>query len=237
MPRPARVPPDRILAAAAAEFAACGFAGARVDRIARRARVNKAMLYYHFGSKKSLYREILRRTFSDAAERLHAVTVEGGPAASRVDRAIAVMADVARERPFLAAIMLREIAEGGAHLDRQTLTVLSEVPRAFAAIVVHGTATGAFRPLHPFAAYFTMFAPVLLFIAAEPIRRELAAGGLMKLPALTPDAFVQHAQECVRRAFAADTPRGQRRTTARAGRHAKAPVNGTTRSLVSQGRG
>ena len=50
MSRPARVSPDAILAAAALEFAERGFAGARVDRIARRARVNKAMLYYHFKS-------------------------------------------------------------------------------------------------------------------------------------------------------------------------------------------
>ena len=237
MSRPARVPPDRILAAAAAEFAACGFAGARVDRIARRARVNKAMLYYHFGSKKSLYREILRQIFSDAAERLRVVSAEGGPPASRVDRAIAVLAELAHARPFLPAIMLREIAEGGAHLDRRTLEALSGVPRAFAAIVVHGTSTGAFRPLHPFAAYFTMFAPIVLFIAAEPIRRELSAGGLLTLPALTPDAFVRHAQDCVRRAFAADAPQSRRRASARAGAGAKPPVNGTTRSLTTQGRG
>ena len=38
MPRPARVSPDRILGAAAAEFAARGFAGARVDRIAAQSR-------------------------------------------------------------------------------------------------------------------------------------------------------------------------------------------------------
>jgi len=36
---------QRLLAAAAAEFAARGFAGASVERIARAARVNKAMLY------------------------------------------------------------------------------------------------------------------------------------------------------------------------------------------------
>ena len=237
MARPVRVPPDHILTAAATEFAACGFAGARVDRIARRAGVNKAMLYYHFGSKKSLYREILRRTFSHAAERLRAVSAEGGPPAARVDRAITVLVDVARDRPFLPAIMLREIAEGGAHLDPRTLAALAQVPHAFAAIVAHGTSTGAFRPLHPFAAYFTMFAPVVLFIAAEPIRRKLTAGGLMTGPALTSDAFVQHAQDCVRRAFAADTRQSQRRASAREGPRAKPPVNGTTRSLTTQGRG
>ena len=58
----------RILKAALAEFAANGLAGARCEDIARRARVNKRMLFYCFGSKKILYREILRRKFSQRAE-------------------------------------------------------------------------------------------------------------------------------------------------------------------------
>src|SRR5512132_2946075 len=58
---------QRLLTAAAAEFAARGFAGASVDRIARAARVNKAMIYYHFGSKAALYREILRDMFEAVA--------------------------------------------------------------------------------------------------------------------------------------------------------------------------
>ena len=81
MPRPARVSPDRILAAAAVEFAARGFGGARVDRIARRARVNKAMLYYHFKSKQGLYRALLRRTFSLAAARFQAIAASDAPPA------------------------------------------------------------------------------------------------------------------------------------------------------------
>jgi TetR/AcrR family transcriptional regulator len=58
---------EKILAAATAEFAAKGLAGARVDAIARRARVNKQMLYYCFGDKRELYREILRRKFAERA--------------------------------------------------------------------------------------------------------------------------------------------------------------------------
>src|SRR5439155_3632295 len=52
---------ERILAAAFKEFAAQGFAGARVDRIARRAGINKRMLYHYFGDKEGLFREVLRR--------------------------------------------------------------------------------------------------------------------------------------------------------------------------------
>jgi TetR/AcrR family transcriptional regulator len=59
---------EKILAAALTEFSARGFAGARVDAIARRARVNKRMLYYCFGAKQDLYREILRRKIAERAE-------------------------------------------------------------------------------------------------------------------------------------------------------------------------
>jgi AcrR family transcriptional regulator len=58
---------ERILKAALAEFAANGLAGTRCEDIARRARVNKRMLFYCFGSKEELYREILRRKFSERA--------------------------------------------------------------------------------------------------------------------------------------------------------------------------
>src|SRR6266436_1253879 len=97
MARPARVSPDHILAAAALEFAERGFAGARVDRIARRARVNKAMLYYHLKSKERLYRTLLRRTFGLAAERLNAIAARHESPSEKVDLAIAGVAAFMKE--------------------------------------------------------------------------------------------------------------------------------------------
>jgi AcrR family transcriptional regulator len=51
----------RILEAALEEFAAKGFAGARVDAIARSAAINKRMLYHYFGGKEELFQEVVRR--------------------------------------------------------------------------------------------------------------------------------------------------------------------------------
>lgn len=65
----------RILAAAVREFSAKGISGARVDSIAARARVNKRMLYYYFGSKEGLFREILRRRLAEGAAKLRASNV------------------------------------------------------------------------------------------------------------------------------------------------------------------
>jgi len=56
---------QRILEAALQEFSAKGFAGARVDVIAKRARINKRMLYHYFGDKEGLFREVLRRKIAE----------------------------------------------------------------------------------------------------------------------------------------------------------------------------
>ena len=68
----------RILSAALKEFAAKGFAGARVDPIARRAGINKRMLYHYFGSKEGLFKAVLRRKIAE--RRAWGETLSGDPA-------------------------------------------------------------------------------------------------------------------------------------------------------------
>lgn len=51
---PAQQTRERILAAAAEEFGAKGYAGARTAGIAARARVNQQLISYHFGGKRGL---------------------------------------------------------------------------------------------------------------------------------------------------------------------------------------
>lgn len=59
---------DRIVAAATAEFALHGIAGARVERIAKAARTSKERVYAHFGSKDELYRFIAGRELMAMSE-------------------------------------------------------------------------------------------------------------------------------------------------------------------------
>jgi AcrR family transcriptional regulator len=61
---------QRVLAAAAALFAERGFHGTTARDIAQRARVNLAAGHYHFGSKETLYLEVLRAQFVDVMARL-----------------------------------------------------------------------------------------------------------------------------------------------------------------------
>jgi len=63
-----------ILLAARDEFAEHGLGGARVDRIAERAGVNKRLVYYYFGSKHALFLAVLENSYASirqAEQQLH----------------------------------------------------------------------------------------------------------------------------------------------------------------------
>src|ERR1700722_1637586 len=62
--------PGEIIAAALEEFADKGFAGARLDDIARRAGVSKGALYLYFETKEELFRAVVRTA---VAPNLHAI--------------------------------------------------------------------------------------------------------------------------------------------------------------------
>src|SRR5574341_2160153 len=73
-----------ILKSALEEFAQEGLAGARIDHIARAAGVNKALLYYYFRDKESLYGATLEHVFSGLSERLGAVLEQDLPPREKI---------------------------------------------------------------------------------------------------------------------------------------------------------
>ena len=83
----ARPPPPSILAAATKEFAAFGFGGGRVDRIAERAGVNKRMIYHYYGDKRGLYLAVLEQAYHrerSAEQKLELAALEPREAMQRL---------------------------------------------------------------------------------------------------------------------------------------------------------
>jgi TetR/AcrR family transcriptional regulator len=189
--RPTR---DRVFAAAAAEFAAHGFAGASIDRIAAAARLNKAMIYYHFASKADLYAEILRDMFGAVEARVRQAAASTASPEDKVRRFAVAIAAEAELRPHFPPIWFREIAEGGAHLDPRTLQHLAGVVGTLRRIIDEGVRAGRFRRVHPFLVHAGIVGPLLLFFASQRLRGRLEKAGV-PTGALTRDQVLQHVQE------------------------------------------
>ena len=194
-PGPASDPSrELIFAAASREFAARGFAGASVDRIAAAARFNKAMIYYHFGSKAALYRDILREMFRAVGAGVAAVAGSEASPADKIRRFVEAFATAAEARPHFPPIWFREVAEGGAHLDDETLRDMARIVKALGAIVEEGVRAGAFKPVNTLVVHAGIIAPLLLFFASEGIRRRIERIGVRDVMQIDRDHIVAHIQ-------------------------------------------
>jgi len=195
--RRAAQPPDsrdRLLAAAAARFAAGGFAGTSVDAIAAAARVNKAMIYYHFGSKAALYREILRDMFGAVAVRARAAAASAVPPEDKIRAFVEAIAFEADARPHFPPIWFREIAEEGRHLDAATVRNIASVVTALEAIIKEGVSARRFRPMNPVLVHAGIIGPLLLYFASGRMRQRLGRGGVTGASRLRREEIVAHVQ-------------------------------------------
>lgn len=185
---------ERIVSAALQEFAARGFDGAKVDRIARDARVNKAMLYYHFNSKAALFIEILRTQFGAVADAVETVRSAGGSPEQQLRAFVDTIARQALARPHFPHMWLREIADGGRHVDASVIREFRRVLTTLAAILADGHCAGVFRKADPLIVQMGIVAPLMFFAASAPLRER--AGQLMPPQMSAPglDDVINHVQ-------------------------------------------
>src|SRR5690349_19899214 len=185
----------RIVRAAAAEFAARGYAGANMDRLARAARLNTAMICYHFVGKAGLYHPILNDMFGAVSDRVAGVAASAEPAAGKIRPYIAAIAGEAEARPQFPSIWLREIAEGGEHIDRATIGYVRDVLGALGAIIDEGRRAGRFRAIDPLILQGGIVAPLMFFFATTRVRRKLARGGATRAADIPTGEVIAHIQQ------------------------------------------
>lgn len=79
---------EAILAAALEEFAVNGFAGTRLDDIARRAKIAKGTIYLYFADKETLFQELLRAMFAPVVRALETLPATDMPTRDIMERMI-----------------------------------------------------------------------------------------------------------------------------------------------------
>jgi AcrR family transcriptional regulator len=140
-PRDAAATRRRLLDAAAAEFAAVGIAGARVDRIAVAARSNKAQIYHYFGSKDALFDAVFEHIACIVAD---AVPIDAGNLPEYAGR----LHDSYRERPWVQRLATWHRLERGPEsaieiVRRSNTAKIDAIAQAQAA----GLVTTAYTPV------------------------------------------------------------------------------------------
>ncbi|MDH3320854.1 MAG: TetR family transcriptional regulator [Betaproteobacteria bacterium] len=138
---------QRILDAATAEFARYGLGGARVDRIAARAAVNKRMLYYYYGNKDELFLAVLEESYARIrnAERALHLTDVGPREAMR--RLVEFTWRYYLEHPEFLRLLNSENLHCGRHVRRSRNVVAMHSPfvAMIREVLERGVRAGEFR--------------------------------------------------------------------------------------------
>jgi len=168
----------RILDAATEEFGRAGYAGAKVEAIARRAGVNKAGLYYHVGNKEKLYEAVLLRLFGQVAASLEQAS-QASPASTDPVAAFSaltvVLAGLFTRLPMLPRIMAMEMASGGAHMPAAAMAEFRRIFGVTRQLLVRGADLGMLRPAEPVFVHLTLVGSLIVYCLSEPLRQRFAA--------------------------------------------------------------
>ena len=116
----------RIINAALDEFGQYGLAGARVDRIAKKAGLNKAMIYYHFNSKENLYREMIKSFFTNITLEISQSLKTSGTAVEVLSCIAEIYTQLFSKDTPIRPILLRELANPDSEIINQIAGVLKE---------------------------------------------------------------------------------------------------------------
>ena len=146
-------PRMKILRAAAEDFAREGFAGAKVERIARLAGVNKAALYYHVGDKDALYEAVLLENIRTVVGRLETAIDGLDDPAAALGALVRTLSAIFKESALLPRIMAQEMARGGERLSEPIMREFLRIFNCTRRVLELGLARGIFHEVNPVLAH------------------------------------------------------------------------------------
>jgi TetR/AcrR family transcriptional regulator len=167
-----------ILQAAATEFSEHGIAGARTDAIARAAKVNKALLYYYFRDKETLYGAVLDHAFSGMKEKIFHVLDSDLPSREKLMSYVGAYFDFVASNQIYPKLMQREMMrarEGHSeHMERLVKAYFQPIYHRVGELLRRGITEGVFRKVDPAHFVPSMVAIIVFYFSSAPVIQRIA---------------------------------------------------------------
>ncbi|HXW91088.1 MAG TPA: TetR/AcrR family transcriptional regulator [Terriglobales bacterium] len=165
-----------ILQAAIQEFAQRGMAGARTDAIAQAAKVNKALLYYYFRDKETLYGASLDHAFGQMRDHLIEVLDRDLAPRDKILTYVGSYFDYISShqvnRDLIQMEMMRS-GHGSPHLKRIAKRYFQPLYLRLSEVIRRGIAAGEFRPMNPLQFIPSMVALVVFYFISAPVTKSV----------------------------------------------------------------
>ena len=169
-----------ILKAALEEFAAHGVAGARTDAIANAAGVNKALLYYYFKDKETLYGATLESVFAGIAATIVPVLDSNLPPREKMLSYVGAHFDAVAANPLYPRLVQQELMRAGTGLSPHLQRIVEKYQRPMFGKLVRmfeeGIHQGEFRKVDVFQFVPSIVAVIVFYFSSTPMLRTIMPG-------------------------------------------------------------
>jgi len=185
-----------ILNAAERLFSSRGFAATRLEDVADEVGLTRAALFYHFRDKQTLYDAMIVDAFSALTGQLGDLLDAGsGTITERIEGAAQAWVDAVVNRPSLARLILRFVADGIQQPWQRIFPDNEQIPAKFFALFEEGRRSGELRPLHddPFHCASAIIGTTIFYVGA--LSALLPQG---QFEPLAPEQVAAHKREALR---------------------------------------
>jgi TetR/AcrR family transcriptional regulator len=170
---------SEILRAAAQTFAMHGLEGARTESIAEAARVNKALLFYHFKSKNGLFSAVVEDLMGGVHRSLIDLLSSPAPPQEVIVRYLDRFFEAVSSRPDLGCLIQRAILTDSKLAERMAQRYF--IPRflKLAALIRRGVRQGCFRRVDAFQTALSLNALVIFSVMGAHVVKEIDGVNLL----------------------------------------------------------
>lgn len=158
-----------ILNAAINEFFEMGYDGARVDNIAARSGLNKAMIYYHFKNKEELYICVLESMVDTLITSIRPNMVFSGSIKDKLEKIIDGYVGFFQSNPQFPKIFFREIASGGTYLKEIFREKMLPIIGFLQYTLKEGVTSGELKDTDYKFFILSVIGPFIIFFLGKPI--------------------------------------------------------------------
>ena len=162
---------QRIFDAAHELFVTKGLDGAKMQEIADRAGINKALLHYYYRSKEKLYEMVAKAVISRAMPVIRNLVESDEPLEQKIIRFIDFYIELISRNPFIPLFIINELNK---HPDRFFETILPKdlpKPEVFFRQVEEEIALGRIRPIKPQHVLVNIVSMCVFPFVAKPMMR------------------------------------------------------------------
>jgi TetR/AcrR family transcriptional regulator len=171
-----------ILKSALEEFAREGVAGARTDEIARKAGVNKALLYYYFQDKEGLYAAALEEVFSGLHDKVMTVLSNSrlGPRECLL-KYVEAHFDYIASKPVYPRLVQREFMRStGRALSPAANRIFEKYGKSIYSklrdLIRSGIESGEFRKVDPSHTVTSILGTIIFYFISLPAQQVMTPG-------------------------------------------------------------